>query len=157
MPRQAANHANTVRRARSDQPTSGRGTKSMASGSALFRCVHCGGALAEISADRMQCMRCQESVSVVDGIKDFVGGASRTELDNIDYDQFYGIDEAHSSSLFQGVKRVAGNLWSDDFGHALEIGCGTGGFSLALFQNISPRHVVLTDVSIKMLTHQSEI
>jgi SAM-dependent methyltransferase len=136
---------------RPSQHTARRSAKPNRSVSAFFQCIECGSALTFGPTDKMKCTQCRAAVPVIDGINDFVGGASTTQLDNIDYDQFYGINEEHSSSLFQLVKRSAGPLWFDDFGNALEIGCGTGGFSLALLHNISRRHVVLTDVSIKML------
>jgi ubiquinone/menaquinone biosynthesis C-methylase UbiE len=99
----------------------------------------------------MQCMHCGATIPDIDDISDFVGGSLTTKLDSIDYDQFYGISDEHSLSLLRLIKRSAGPRWCDDFGNALEIGCGTGGFSLALLNNISLRHVVLTDVSLKML------
>ena len=51
------------------------------------------------------------------------------------------------SYLDQVCPQGLDQLWPEDFGEALEIGCGTGGFSLALLQHISARHIVLTDVS----------
>jgi SAM-dependent methyltransferase len=119
--------------------------------SSFFRCTRCGHALDDASPNRLVCAECGLVVPVRDGIIDFVGGAATTELDNIDYDERYGIDEDHSLNLFHLLQRATGPLWPKDFGDALEVGCGTGGLSLALLSNIAADRVVLTDISPKML------
>jgi SAM-dependent methyltransferase len=101
--------------------------------------------------DRLACAACGLIVPVADDIIDFVGGVATTELDNIDYDERYGISEAHSLSLYHLLLRATGPLWPRGFGDALEVGCGTGGLSLALLRNIAADRVVLTDISTKML------
>lgn len=113
----------------------------------LFRCPACGG---PFGAD-FACENCGNTVVTDDGILDFVAGTSTTKLDDIDYDEVYSIDHDHSAELYQGLQRVAGTLWTQDFGSALEIGCGTGGLSMALFSQIRTNAVVLTDISPKML------
>jgi ubiquinone/menaquinone biosynthesis C-methylase UbiE len=113
--------------------------------------MRCGAALAGGSADALTCAQCGATVPVLDGIIDFVGGAATTELDNIDYDEKYSINEEHSLNLYQLLMRATGPLWPKNFGDALEIGCGTGGLSLALLSHVAARHVVLTDISTKML------
>jgi ubiquinone/menaquinone biosynthesis C-methylase UbiE len=117
----------------------------------FFQCMRCGAAFAGRSADALTCAQCGATVSVHDGIIDFVGGAATTELDNIDYDEKYSINEAHSLNVYQLLMRATGPLWPKDFGDALEIGCGTGGLSLALLSHVAAHHVVLTDISTKML------
>lgn len=118
---------------------------------ALFQCMHCGEALPDRSPNQLVCARCGTTVAGYDGIIDFVGGTATSELDNIDYDERYGINEEHSLSLVQLLRTATGPLWPKDFGNALEIGCGTGGLSLALMTHVSARHVVMTDISPKML------
>ena len=113
--------------------------------------MRCGSGLVAGAAGRIGCEKCGNEVPTLDGIIDFVGGSSKTKLDDIDYDRVYGIDEQHSLSLYHLLLRSAGPLWMPNFGDALEIGCGTGGLSLALLSNISARRVVVTDVSPKML------
>ena len=117
----------------------------------FFQCTQCGAPLAGGTDDVVSCVQCGTTVSVPEGIFDFVSGAARTELDNIDYDEKYSIDEAHSLNLYELLVRVMGPLWPKNFGDALEVGCGTGGLSLALLSHVTARHVVLTDISIKML------
>jgi SAM-dependent methyltransferase len=117
----------------------------------LFRCMRCGHALDDGAPNQLACSECGLTVPIADGIIDFVGGLATTELDNIDYDQRYGISDEHSLNLYHLLLRATGPLWPKAFGHALEVGCGTGGLSLALLRNISARRVVLTDISPKML------
>jgi SAM-dependent methyltransferase len=121
--------------------------------STLLQCMHCGAALGDGSPNRLTCTQCGATVAVHDGIIDFVGGTATTELDNIDYDERYGINQEHSLSLYHLLRRATGPLWPRDFGDALEIGCGTGGLSLALMTHVAARHMVMTDISPKML-HQ---
>jgi SAM-dependent methyltransferase len=117
----------------------------------LFRCMRCGHGVDEAAPDHLACAACGLAVPIADGIIDFVGGAATTELDNIDYDERYGISEAHSLNLYHLLLRATGPLWPKSFGDALEVGCGTGGLSLALLRNIAADRVVLTDISPKML------
>ena len=99
----------------------------------------CGAAtrLDDALASQLTCAECGRAVPIHDGIIDFVGGTATTELDNIDYDERYGIDEEHSLNLYHLLLRATGPLWPKDFGDALEVGCGTGGLSLALLSNIA--------------------
>jgi 2-polyprenyl-3-methyl-5-hydroxy-6-metoxy-1,4-benzoquinol methylase len=117
----------------------------------FFQCMRCCATLTGGSADALTCAQCGATVSILDGIIDFVGGAATTELDNIDYDEKYSINEEHSLNLYELLMRATGPLWPKNFGDALEIGCGTGGLSLALLSHAVARHVVLTDGSTKML------
>ncbi len=114
-------------------------------------CNECGGSLTEVATDRLECIWCHAQVASYDGIVDFVAGASVTSLDNIDYDQFYCVNAERSVTLYNTLKASAGALWPADFGDVLEIGSGTGGFSMALLGNADLSHAVLTDVSVKML------
>ena len=116
-----------------------------------FWCPACGGPLDTGASLPLVCQVCGKPVIITEGILNFVAGTARTRLDDIDYDTFYSIDADHSQRLYQSLQRAAGDLWPDDFGTALEIGCGTGGLSLALFSQIRANTVVLTDISPKML------
>jgi hypothetical protein len=84
-------------------------------GFALLQCPRCGGSLGggslgEAAARRMECERCHTAIQVLDGIVDFVAGASSTELDNLDYDQFYSISEAASEHLFDIIGGISDPL-----------------------------------------------
>ncbi len=126
-------------------------TGSVWTAEALFQCPLCGGPLKRATSSALACQACNNQVAAGDGIIDFVAGAAVTSLDNIDYDAFYGINAEHSLELYNVLLRAAGSRWPEAFGNALEIGCGTGGLSLALFSRIAADSVVLTDISPKML------
>ena len=134
-----------------DNLPSRSGARKASSFRGFFQCMRCGKPLTSRSATAMHCSACGAIVDLHQGIIDFVGGAARTNLDNMDYDQVYGINAEHSRVLLDLLIRSAGPLWPDDFGDALEIGCGTGGLSLALLSSVSFYHAVVTDVSLKML------
>lgn len=84
-------------------------------------------------------------------IIDFVAGATSTALDDIDCDQRYAVNLAASLHLYDDIARAAGPRWPASFGDAVEIGCGTGGFSMALLGRANVDHALLTHVSVKML------
>ena len=114
-------------------------------------CPACRGALAETSATGLACAKCGTTVAQHDAIIDFVAGAMSTALDDIDYDQRYAVNLAASLHLYEVIARTAGAKWPASFGDAVEIGCGTGGFSMAFLSRAEVDHAVLTDVSVKML------
>ena len=118
---------------------------------ALLRCPVCGQSLARSAHGQVACSACAASVQVHNGILDFVAGTASTQLDQIDYDRFYAIDENHARMTYDDIRTTAGRLWPADLGDALEIGCGTGGFSMAMLTRMPASRVVLTDVSLKML------
>lgn len=117
----------------------------------LFRCSRCFAALSQRTDGAIQCSACGKSVPFVDGILDFVGSSVGTALDNLDYDQFYRIDDAYSDLLVKSIRSYAGEHWPSSFGVVLELGCGTGGFSRALLRVEAPDRILFTDVSAKML------
>jgi 2-polyprenyl-3-methyl-5-hydroxy-6-metoxy-1,4-benzoquinol methylase len=116
----------------------------------LLQCPACGGNLSA-GHDAVVCHACGAVVAVRDGVLDFVAGTAATQLDDIDYDQFYAIDENHAAMTYDDIRTAAGALWPASFGEALEIGCGTGGFSMAVAAKVPVARFLLTDVSRKML------
>ena len=119
-------------------------------GLTFLQCPLCGGGLAK-AVDSVACRRCRGVVQAPDGIVDFVAGSSSTTLDDLDYDAFYSISESASRTLFDIIRLAAGPRWPARLGNAVEIGCGTGGFSSAVLRHTPSDCVVLTDVSSKML------
>jgi len=99
----------------------------------------------------MACVECGRRISAEGGILDFVAGQQSTALDQIDYDEFYKINILQSETQLAQVITVAGERWPGNLGDVLEIGCGTGGFSMAMIQADCFSHAVLTDVSPSML------
>jgi len=123
---------------------------SAALGLSLLHCPSCGGSLAS-DGSGVACVACHQPVATYDGIVDFVAGSSSTTLDDIDYDQKYSVGLAESLRLYRGIQEAAGPLWPRSLGDTVEIGCGTGGFSMAMLSQLPAANVVLTDVSMKML------
>lgn len=117
----------------------------------LFQCPSCRGGLAASSATQVCCSVCGTIVEAKNAILDFVAGHTSTMLDDIDYDEFYRIDDSYSDVLVRSIKSYVGSRWPAPLGTVLEIGCGTGGFSRSLLQIEKPERTVLTDVSPKML------
>src|ERR1700745_4033590 len=109
----------------------------------IFQCPICGGCLKRAASSALACQACNHKIAADDGIIDFVAGAAVTSLDNIDYDAFYGITAEQSLDLYYFLLRAAKSRWPTDFGNALEVGCGTGGLSLALLSRITADSVVL--------------
>ncbi len=120
-------------------------------GLALLRCPQCGARLLRLPEGGIACEACDTAVATSDGIVDFVAGASGTELDNIDYDAFYRISPEAALNLYGVIRASAGPLWPPHLGDALEIGCGTGGFTMAVLRECPADRVVLTDISLKMV------
>ncbi|MBS0638236.1 MAG: methyltransferase [Proteobacteria bacterium] len=117
----------------------------------LLCCPACGGQLRPAQSTRLACAVCGAAVNVEDGIVDFVAGGATTALDDIDYDARYAINIGASLLLYKVIVQAAGPRWPDGFGAAMEIGCGTGGFSMAFLSQADVGKVLLTDVSVKML------
>ena len=117
----------------------------------LLCCPSCGGALAETADRGLICGTCRTAVARHGGIIDFVAGSASTALDDIDYDQRYAVNMAAAVHLYEVIAGAAGAHWPASFGDTVEIGCGTGGFSMAFLSRADMDHVVLTDVSVKML------
>jgi 2-polyprenyl-3-methyl-5-hydroxy-6-metoxy-1,4-benzoquinol methylase len=116
----------------------------------LFRCPQCGAHLSEEAGGPLTCPNCRAIYPANEGIIDFVAGRATTKLDDIDYDQFYNITD-NPSGLVGWMMKSAGDFWPNSFGTSIEIGAGTGGFTVAFLTNCAPARLVVTDVSPKML------
>ena len=119
----------------------------------FFRYPECGAAVAYSSsgADRVVCDN-GHGFTAGGGIIDFVRSRHETALDSIDYDQFYAVSEEKSEHQFRIFREVAGDMLPANVPRLLEIGAGTGGFSMSLLKNLAVGEAVLTDVSLKMLS-----
>jgi len=82
---------------------------------------------------------------------DFVGGRQETQLDAIDYDAFYGIDDSKIESSFELLRGHVGPLMDRALGSVLELGAGTGVLTSGLVRKGSSERLLVTDVSPKML------
>jgi SAM-dependent methyltransferase len=82
---------------------------------------------------------------------DFVAGSRTTKLDDLDYDAFYGVSPERADRDFATVKRLLGERLPASLGSAIEVGCGTGGFTVGALRGLALENAVLTDISPRML------
>jgi ubiquinone/menaquinone biosynthesis C-methylase UbiE len=84
-----------------------------------------------------------------DGV--FVLSSKPYAFDEAAYDAQYGYDAQAIERLTTAVRRLLDQLGVNSGGRCLEIGCGTGVFSAALYRANRFRQLVLTDPSIAFL------
>ena len=118
---------------------------------ALLACPACRSTSFDFSSARAVCVSCGASYPAIDGIIDFDLGDVATQLDDLDYDAFYQIDESRSRRAFDHVLAAHRDVFPDQIVSLFEIGTGTGGFTFGMLDRLSVEHVVLSDVSQKML------
>lgn len=116
----------------------------------VLQCPRCAGILSR-RADALICMGCGGTVPCRDGIIDFVQDSARSKLDDIDYDRMYDVSEHRSRTNVQDLMNKAGPWWPQSLNRVLEIGAGTGGATMGIASVCSFRHLVVTDISSKML------
>ena len=73
-----------------------------------------------------------------------------TKLDDIEYDEFYNIKN-HSDVPYHSFKNVVKKNLKKKYNTFLEIGAGTGGFTVPFLRNSDIKTAVITDISKKML------
>ncbi len=112
----------------------------------LLKCPRCSSPLAPGAS----CRGCGLAPSV-DGVMDFVAGSLTTKLDDLDYDAFYDVSPERADRDFATVKRLRGERLSASLGNAIEVGCGTGGFTVGALRGLALENAVLTDISPRML------
>lgn len=117
----------------------------------VFRCT-CGGTLApHLEEDGIACSCCGHVWPVHDGIAGFIATDARTALDDIDYDAVYRIDAAASLAFARTYLDLLGARLPDPVESFLEIGAGTGQFTLGFLHAKTPKRAVVTDISADML------
>jgi SAM-dependent methyltransferase len=123
----------------------------MAQQSSLICCAACRSAEISVEESRWLCRACGAAFPQIDGVIDFDLGRTVTQLDDLDYDEFYKID---SSSSIENVSQILadhGDIIPDRVDSLLEIGTGTGGFTVGMLRLLDVKRAVLSDVSTKML------
>ncbi len=116
----------------------------------LLQCPHCAGRfLGRHGA--LTCEQCGQAVPQHESIIDFVQDSVRSTLDDIDYDTFYRISEPAARSVIKHMTASAGDLWPPSLGRAIEVGAGTGGATMGISALATFEHLVVTDISYKML------
>lgn len=118
---------------------------------ASMRCT-CGGGLdVDPATQVLLCTRCATAYPVDDGIASFIPDGARTALDDIDYDAVYRIDAAASMAFAQSYIELLGERLPSPVGNFMEVGAGTGQFTLGFMHLAQPRHALVTDISVSML------
>ena len=117
-----------------------------------FKCKKCVDGILEQKKEFLICSKCKHNYIIKNGVIDFVLSDFSTQLDNIDYDNYYSVSEESSQSLFKEFKSFLKDDLKENYETVLEIGAGTGGFTKGLLTNIKINEAIITDVSYKMLT-----
>ncbi len=87
----------------------------------------------------------------INNILDLSEAKLPTKLDDIDYDEFYKI-ENHSDRPYHSFKNVVKKNLKKEYNTFLEIGAGTGRFTVPFLRNSDIKTAVITDISKQMLT-----
>jgi ubiquinone/menaquinone biosynthesis C-methylase UbiE len=117
-----------------------------------FKCKNCSSRELISKKNFLECLKCSNKYMINGGIIDFVSSNFFTQLDNIDYDDYYSVTDESSQSLFKEFKSYLKDDLKESYGNLLEIGAGTGGFTKGLLTNIKTDEAIITDVSQKMLS-----
>ncbi len=103
-------------------------------------------------ATPLLCANCGASYELVAGdMVSFLLPGAITALDAIDYDAVYSVDADSSDRLYRQCRRFLGDLLPPRVSSYLEIGAGTGLFTLAYLSDAPPDRALVTDISPKML------
>lgn len=110
--------------------------------------------IAFVSAEegrRLVCPGCGKAISCAGGIIDLVSGSAQTALDDIDYDSMYAVSVERSREQFREIRDTLGEHLPAKVERMLEVGAGTGGFTIGLLDNVAVEAAVISDISPKML------
>jgi ubiquinone/menaquinone biosynthesis C-methylase UbiE len=99
----------------------------------------------------LKCLRCGALYPIHDGVADFIDIGLNTKLDATNYDSHYSINDITVDKAFLDFSSAVGNKLDNKIGSYLEIGAGTGGFTIGLIKNVEAKNYVITDISSKML------
>lgn len=112
-------------------------------------CPTCGGDF-ELGSGAV-CGQCGASHAVADGIVSLIGEGAHTALDEIDYDAVYRVDAQASQAFAKSCLDLLGDRLPARIGSFLEIGAGTGLFTLGFLQQVPTTRALITDISPSML------
>ena len=118
----------------------------------LLCCPLCRAQRLRNAAAAISCASCGTIYPIIDGAIDFDRGRTITQLDDIDYDAFYKIDSTSSKANFAQILLDHGAIIGGRVESLLEIGTGTGGFTVGMLGQLNAERAVLSDVSTKMLS-----
>lgn len=112
-------------------------------------CPSCGGDF-ELGTGAV-CGRCGASHAVTDDIVSLIGEGAHTALDEIDYDAVYRVDAQASQAFAKSCLDLLGDRLPHRIASFLEIGAGTGLFTLGFLQQVPTTRALITDISPSML------
>ena len=116
-----------------------------------MRCA-CGAVLAASGDGPLRCSGCGKAYPVQDGIPLFIADGAATALDQIDYDAVYRIDDKASMAFAAAQLELLGSRLGRPVNSFLEIGAGTGQFTLGFMRQAQPTRALVTDISPAMLS-----
>lgn len=118
--------------------------------SPFLACIECGQGLGQ--AVPMECTGCGKTYPVHAGeMVSFLPPGAETALDAIDYDAIYKVDAPSSDRLYAQCRRFLGDLLPGQVASYMEVGAGTGLFTLGYLSAARPERALITDISPKML------
>ncbi len=115
----------------------------------LIRCPDCGGVVDNGTA--LSCTRCASTQGDRGRVLSLISGGARTALDDIDYDKVYSVDAGASERMVARALNLLDGRVPNEIDSYLEIGAGTGLFTLGFLSKASVRYALITDISEKML------
>ena len=83
-------------------------------------------------------------------LQNFIEDGISTDLDDLDYDELYNI-KTENDAGFITFKAIVKNNLKANYKSFLEIGAGTGGFTIPFLRNSKIETAFITDISKKML------
>lgn len=118
--------------------------------SPFLACTQCGRCLRP--AAPVVCAGCGKAYQIhASEMVSFLPPGAETALDAIDYDTVYKVDALSSDRLYKQCRRFLGDLLPARVASYLEVGAGTGLFTLGYLSAGRPERALITDISPKML------
>jgi SAM-dependent methyltransferase len=116
---------------------------------ALLTCPACKGEF--LGGDGAVCSRCSRTYTAADGIVSLIAEGAHTALDEMDYDAVYRVDAKASLAFAKSCLDILGDRLPSHIDTFLEIGAGTGLFTLGFLLQVPTRRALITDISVAML------
>jgi len=120
-----------------------------------IRCPKCRSGNLVTSGSQVRCENCGSKFAVRSSILDLVGADSLTQLERGDYDAKHKISAAADSPDFQRLVQAVGDVWKPN-SRAVEIGCGTGAWTLGLAKHPNVKALLAVDISRSFLATLSK-
>ncbi len=97
------------------------------------------------------CSQCGAAFAEIDDIVSLISEGAHTALDDIDYDTVYRVDAEASLDFAKSCLDILGNRLPARIDTFLEIGAGTGLFTLGFLKQVPTTTALITDISPTML------